>query len=207
MSVPNSQSIRPLILPPAPTPVTISSFSKSVSLKTALNLNIVSHLMAVLPWACYLTSLSFNFFYKMGGTTMCTSEFIHWGANEKWWGTAATHYYCVSTSSAMIGFWCCEEKRQVHSQGENLKLAESHLLTHQWLGRGGSVLGGDVSGGRSWAHSRSSGGTAVLTGNELRSLALLRIWGGGAGPPWWQHSYLVSLGESGACVAMVTWRS
>ena len=45
---------------------------------------------------------------------------------------------------------------------------------------------------------------AVLIGNELRSLALLHIWGGGAGRPLRQHSYLLSLGESGACVAMVT---
>lgn len=53
-------------------------------------------------------------------------------------------------------------------------------------------------------HSRSSGDAAVLIRNELRSPALLHIWGGGAGRPPRQHSYLLSLGESGACVAMVT---
>lgn len=53
-------------------------------------------------------------------------------------------------------------------------------------------------------HSRSSGDVAVLIRNKLRSPVLLHIWGGGAGQPPRQHSYLLSLGESGACVAMVT---
>ena len=52
--------------------------------------------------------------------------------------------------------------------------------------------------------SRNLGGVAVLIRNELRSPALLHMWGGGAGQPPRQHSYLLSLGESGACVAMVT---
>lgn len=55
--------------------------------------------------------------------------------------------------------------------------------------------------------NRRSGNVALLTREESRSLALLHVWRRGAGLPWHGHSYLLSLEESGACVAMVTWLS
>ena len=61
---------------------------------------------------------------------------LHWGVNEKEDCTAVTYYYCVSISSVMMGFQCYEENRQVHSHGENLRLFESHLLTHSVAGWG-----------------------------------------------------------------------
>lgn len=84
-----------------------------------------------------------------------------------------------------------------------VKKAESHPLIHSVAVGVWGVQG--FLRGRHQGHSRS-GEAAVLTGDESRSLALLRLWRRGAGLPWHGHSYLPSLEESGACVAMVTWR-
>lgn len=85
----------------------------------------------------------------------------------------------------------------------DLKEADSHPLT---LSAAVGVRGMQgFLGGRPRVHSRS-GKVAILTGDKSRSLALLRVWKRGAGLPWQGHSYLLSLKELGAYVAMVTWR-
>lgn len=114
--------------------------------------------------------------------------------------TTARRYDFVCSSSAVsqLGFQWGGEKRQIQSHGEaSPKIGDSPLLT-QSVDVGVLVWG--HSGGKTWVHRKSSGPVVQLSVPPA-------YLGRGFRNPWSWYSSLLSLGEWGACVAMVMCRS